>query len=52
MDEFNQNFNDEGVDNAEDMNNISEVNEPQFSSEETTNNNVVSEDIPVWNKVE
>lgn len=52
MDEFNQNFNDEGVDNAEDMNNISEVNEPQFASEETTNNNVVSEDIPVWNKVE
>ena len=52
MDEFNQNFNDEGVDNAEDMNNISKVNEPQFSSEETTNNNVVSEDIPVWNKVE
>ncbi len=52
MDEFNQNFNDEGVDNAEDMNNISGVNEPQFASEETTNNNVVSEDIPVWNKVE
>lgn len=52
MDEFNQNFNDEGVDNAEDMNNISEVNELQFASEETTNNNVVSEDIPVWNKVE
>ena len=52
MDEFNQNFNDEGVDDAEDINNISEVNEPQFASEETTNNNVVSEDIPVWNKVE
>lgn len=52
MDEFNQNFNDEGAENVEDNNNISEANEPQFSSEETTNNNVVSEDIPVWNKVE
>lgn len=52
MDEFNQNFNDEGVDNAEDIKNISEVNEPQAVIEETTSNNVVSEDIPVWNKVE
>lgn len=52
MDEFNQNFNDEGVDNAEDMNNISEVNEPQFASEETIDNNAMDKDVPVWNKVE
>ncbi len=52
MDDFNQNFNNEGTENVEDINNISEANEPQAVSEETTDNNVVSEDIPVWNKVE
>ena len=52
MDDYNQNFSNEGAENVEDNNNISEANEPQAVSEETTNNNVVSEDIPVWNKVE
>ncbi len=52
MEEFNQNFNNEGVESVEDINNIPEANETQAVSEEITNNNVVSEDIPVWNKVE
>lgn len=52
MDEFNQNFNDEGAENVEDNNNISEANEPQFASEETIDNNAMNKDVPVWNKVE
>ncbi len=56
MDEFNQNFNDEGVENTEGINeaaqNTDETNEGKEFVEADASNNMVSDDEPVWNKVE
>lgn len=56
MDEFNQNFNDEAVESAESINedtqNADNINEREEFFENSANDDVVSNDDPVWNKVE
>lgn len=56
MDEFNQNFNDEGAENIEGINetaqNIDDINESEEFVEAAASDNMVSDDEPVWNKVE
>ncbi len=50
MDQFNQNFNNDGAENIEEINDTVLNEEPQAVFEEAVNNDVVDE--PVWNKVE
>lgn len=56
MDEFNQNFNDEAVESAESINedtqNADNINEREEFFDNSANDDVVSNDDPVWNKVE
>lgn len=52
MDEFNQNFNNEDVENTEGTNDMPEANEPQIEYDGTIDNDIADDDTPVWNKVE
>lgn len=52
MDEFNQNFNNEGAESTEATNDMPEAKEPQIEYDSTIDNDIVNDDAPVWNKVE
>lgn len=56
MDEFNQSFNDENVENTESVNdvvqNYDDVNKQEDFSAVTDEANIIGDDEPVWNKVE
>ena len=53
MDEFNQNFNNEGAENVDGIINDTPVaEEPQISYDSTIDTDIVNDDTPVWNKVE
>ncbi len=52
MDEFNQNFNNEGVENPENLNEVAQNTEETNEFQDLVDENITTEEQPVWNKVE